>query len=146
MSTATNQPPENAIAIYWRSWKIENLFSWLKGRGFQFEATRLTRLERVEKLMVLLAVGVAWAHKAGEWRNEKKPIRYHKYKYPNSLRPQFSLFRYGLDLLQAVILNSNRRITSLAQFLIPPIQNHFNNQALMLWSIFCPPQRRSISQ
>ena len=56
MVIATNQVPKNAISIYLRRWEIETLFSCLKERGFNFEDTRITNLERVEKLMGVLAM------------------------------------------------------------------------------------------
>jgi hypothetical protein len=48
MIVATNQLPKNAIPIYLRKWEIECLFHALKGRGFRFEETHMTTLERVE--------------------------------------------------------------------------------------------------
>lgn len=87
MVVATHQCPKNAIAIYLRRWEIETLFSCLKGRGFNFEETRLTALDRIEKLMVVLAMAVAWVHKVGEWRAEIKPIRFKKFR-DGVLRPQ----------------------------------------------------------
>lgn len=103
MVVATNQRPTNAIAIYLRRWEIENLFSCLKGRGFCFEDTHLTYRERIEKLMALLAVGFCWAHKTGEWRSDKKPIKINKHH--DGRRPQNSFFRYGLDFIRAMIIN-----------------------------------------
>jgi hypothetical protein len=77
MIVATNSlnHARNAIPIYLRRWEIENLFSCLKTKGFCFEATHLTKLERIEKLIALLSVGVYWAHKVGEWRAKKRAIR-----------------------------------------------------------------------
>jgi hypothetical protein len=103
MVIATNQSPKNAIAIYLRRWEIENLFSCLKGRGFCFEDTHLTYKERIEKLMGLLAVGFCWAHKTGEWRADKKPIKMNKHR--DGRRLQNSFFRYGLDFIRAIIIN-----------------------------------------
>jgi len=74
MIVATNRNPRNAIAIYLRRCEIESLFQNLKGCGFQFEDTHMTDPQRLEKLMALLAMGVAWAHKVGEWRAIEKPI------------------------------------------------------------------------
>jgi hypothetical protein len=71
---ATNQHPRNAIAIYLRRWEIESLFQSLKGRGFHFENTHITQQERIAKLIALLAIGFAWAHKVGEWLALHKPI------------------------------------------------------------------------
>jgi Transposase DDE domain len=101
MIVATNQSPKNAIAIYLRRWEIESLFQSLKGRGFHFEETHITALDRLEKVMVLLALTFCWAHKVGEWRAAQKPIPINRYR--DSQRPQFSYFRYGLDLLQELI-------------------------------------------
>ncbi len=101
MIVATNRCAKNAIPIYLRRWEIENLFQALKGRGFAFEETHITHLERLEKLVALLAVGFAWAHKVGEWLAEKKPIAMKKFR--DSLRPQYSFFRYGLDWIREAI-------------------------------------------
>lgn len=104
MVVATNQLPQNAIAIYLRRWEIETLFSCLKGRGFNFEDTRLVQLDRIEKLMGILSMATAWVHKIGEWRAEKKPIRLVKFR-DGQRRPQQSYFRYGLDFIQDAIFH-----------------------------------------
>ena len=78
--------------IYGLRWEIETLFGCLKGRGFNFEDTRITNRERIKKILVLLAVAFCWAHKTGEWRHEIKPI-----KIKMQGRAAVSLFRYELD-------------------------------------------------
>jgi hypothetical protein len=103
VATNSRQHPRNAIAIYLRRWEIETLFSCLKGRGFCFEATHLTHMDRIEKMMALLAIGLCWAHKTGEWRAEKKPIRFGKHH--DSIRPQNSFFRYGFDFIREIMLS-----------------------------------------
>lgn len=107
MIIATNQAPKNAIAIYLRRWEIETLFSCLKGKGFRFEDTHLVKLERIEKLMALLAIGFCWAHKVGEWKAVQKPIKYKKHSkgINKGLRPQNSYFRYGLDFIREILLS-----------------------------------------
>ena len=85
---ATSELPDNAIKTYGLRWEIETLFGCLKRRGFNFEDTRLIDRERIKKLMALLAIAFAWAHKTGEWRNEEKPIKLKKHG-----RPAISLFR-----------------------------------------------------
>jgi len=57
----------------WR-WEIETLFKTLKSQGFDFEATHLTGLDRIERLLALLAIVFCWAHLLGEWLHEQKPI------------------------------------------------------------------------
>lgn len=126
MVVATNQACQQAIAIYLRRWEIETLFSCLKQRGFNFEQTRLTKRDRVEKLMALLAMACAWMHKIGEWRAEKKPIRFKC--YANGLqRPQYSYFRYGLDFIRDLLFKAGRKMQKFRECLkllvpIPPSQ------------------------
>jgi hypothetical protein len=126
MIVATNQAPKNAIAIYLRRWEIESLFQGLKSRGFRFEETHLIHSERIEKLMVLLAIGFCWAHKIGEWCHETiKPIRWNRHR--QSQRPQYSFFRYGLDFIREIILSTDRRKTQfkrLLELLKLPISAH----------------------
>lgn len=107
MVVVTNEDPRTAISIYLRRWEIESLFQGLKSRGFRFEETHVIRLERIEKLMTLLAIGFCWAHKIGEWRAVKKPIIFNKYR--DSRRPQYSYFRYGLDFLRDLVLHITHR-------------------------------------
>ncbi len=51
MIVATNRHPKNAVSIYMRRWEIEILFGCLKTKGFRFEDTHLTKLERIDRLM-----------------------------------------------------------------------------------------------
>jgi len=101
MIVATNGKPKNAIEKYLRRWEIENLFQSLKGRGFAFEDTHISNLDKLAKLTALLAVGFSWAHKIGEWRAKIKPIIWKKFKEES--RPQNSYFRYGLDFIREII-------------------------------------------
>lgn len=125
MVVATNQKTRSAVEIYLRRWEIETLFSCLKSRGFYFESTHLKHLDRIEKMMALLTVGVCWAHKIGEWRAEKKPIRWCKHKecLRTQIRPQNSFFRLGLDVLRETLINPcNKKVKMKRYFnlLIPP--------------------------
>lgn len=116
MIVATNHNPKVAIATYLRRWEIESLFQSLKGRGFRFEDTHVTKLERIERIIAFLAIAVAWAHKAGEWRTIKKPIPLKIIK--GQRRPQFSYFKYGLDFIRdrltqiSLKINEYRRLVS----------------------------------
>jgi Transposase DDE domain len=104
MIVATNQHPKNAIAIYLRRWEVENLFQSLKSRGFNFESTRMTDLERLAKLMTVLAIGFCWCHKIGEWRATIKPIKFIQF-YKKRISPRQTFFRYGLELVRDFILH-----------------------------------------
>ncbi len=92
--------PGLAISKYSWRWEIETLFSCLKGRGFNFEDTHMIKLDRVNKLMALLAIAFCWCHKMGEWRHEAKPILIKTHR-----RPAISLFRYGLDFVVDILMN-----------------------------------------
>jgi hypothetical protein len=97
---ATDMIPGFAIKTYGLRWEIETLFSCLKGRGFNFEDTHVINQERIKKLLVLLAIAFCWAHKTGEWRHEQKEIKIKKHG-----RPEVSLFRYGLDYINDILIN-----------------------------------------
>jgi len=90
---ATNVEKESAIELYKHRWEIETLFGCLKGRGFNFEDTRITNRDRVEKMVAVLAIAFVWAHKTGEWLCKNiKEIKIKKHG-----RRAISIFRYGLD-------------------------------------------------
>jgi hypothetical protein len=111
MIVATNKSPKNAIEIYLRRWEIETLFQCLKGRGFHFESTHITDLNRLKKLIAVLAIGSVWAHKVGEWKAEAKKIIQKQFK--GQKRPQYSYFRYGLDAIRECIFQINTTQTVL---------------------------------
>jgi hypothetical protein len=103
LTVASSELLPDPIGIYGRRWEIETLFSCLKGRGFNFEDTHMTRQDRIEKLLVLLTIACCWAHKTGEWRHEQKPIKIKKHG-----RMAISYFRYGLDVLRDIVLNNTK--------------------------------------
>jgi hypothetical protein len=102
----TDKNPDRALENYKKRWGIETLFQCLKKRGFNFEDTRMTFPERIDKLIALLAIAFAWCHITGEWRNERKKIKIKKHG-----RKEISLFRYGLNYIRQILLNfhENRR-------------------------------------
>lgn len=83
------------IPIYGSRWEIENLFQALKGRGFNFEDTHMTNPDKLAKLLALLSIAFVWAHKVGEYKDNKiKAIKRKKHG-----RHQNTYFRYGLDMI-----------------------------------------------
>lgn len=80
------------LAEYAQRWGCECLHQSLKGRGFDLEASHLTRPERVSTLLTVLAIAFVWCCLAGETRHEEIPIKLLKHG-----RLAVSLFRYGLD-------------------------------------------------
>ena len=103
---ATDSLMPDPILHYAKRWEIETLFSCLKSRGFNFEDTPITILERIEKLLVLLTIAFCWAYKTGEWRHTQKAIKIKKHG-----RKAISYFRYGLDLLRDAALNGTQCIS-----------------------------------
>lgn len=91
---------QNALVQYAERWSIETLFAALKTHGFHLEDTHLTHPERLQSLLALLTLTGAWALHTGMWAHQQQPIRQKKTLH----RPQFSFFRYGLDVLQRVII------------------------------------------
>ena len=96
----SNNKSRKALFIYKQRWEIETLFAAFKSRGFNFESTHLTKLDRIEKLIALLAIAFCWAHLIGEWRCLQKPLKIKKHGAKEQ-----SIFRYGLDHLQYCVLN-----------------------------------------
>ncbi|MDP3561641.1 MAG: IS4 family transposase, partial [Legionellaceae bacterium] len=102
---ATDSLMPDPILHYAKRWEIETLFSCLKSRGFNFEDTHITILERIEKLLVLLTIVFCWAYKTGEWRHTQRAIKIKKHG-----RKSISYFRYGLDILRDAALNGTQCI------------------------------------
>ena len=98
---ATNVKLESALDLYKHRWEIETLFGCLKGRGFNFEETRITDSDRVGRMVAVLAIAFVWAHKTGEWLCKNvKEIKIKKHG-----RRAVSIFRYGLDVLTQACLD-----------------------------------------
>ena len=115
---ATTESADNALEIYGYRWEIETLFGCLKTRGFNLEDTHITRLDRLEKLMAVLAIAFCWAHKIGEWKNEIKPI-----KIKNHGRKAMSIFRSGANVLRRILCGkvpSKFEIRQVVQILFAP--------------------------
>ena len=104
------EKPDSMIADYAQRWAIEVLFGNLKKRGFDVEATHMTKPEKMDRLMGLLSLTVLWCMIAGHWEYgdvETLPLNKH-------YRPQKSLFRLGLDMLRRVLLNSCSRFDGIS--------------------------------
>ena len=100
MIIATNDNENIALKMYSNRWSIECLFASLKTRGFNFENTHLVHLDRIEKLLALLAITFTLCHVLGIWRNEIEPIKIKKHQ-----RKSKSLFRHGLDFLRKLLFD-----------------------------------------
>ena len=82
-------------------WQCENLHAALKTRGFDLEATGLTRTERLSKLLMVIAISFIWCLRTGtvlllEGSVEtRKAMRQKAHGYASK-----SLFRLGLSELR----------------------------------------------
>lgn len=102
-----NRDPDQAMSDYKTRWEIETLFGCLKTRGFNFESTHLIDVERIKKLVAVLAIAFCWCHITGEWAQAQKPIKKKKHG-----RKAISIFRYGLDVLREIVLNISEKMSN----------------------------------
>lgn len=58
---------------YSMRWGIESLFSDFKTRGFALEDTKLQHPDRIERLILIMALSVFFAVSTGMWDREKNP-------------------------------------------------------------------------
>lgn len=100
----SDTPLKHQGKMYAERWGIEVFFGCCKRRGFNFEDTHLTKLERINTLIYLLGIAFIWAFQTGEIKLRKEGrIRV---KYVQERRTKlFSIFRVGLDHLRQKILN-----------------------------------------
>lgn len=102
----TNKDSASAVEAYKKRWQIETLFSCLKSKGFNFEDTHITKLDRIKKLVAVLAITFSTAYIFGKWRHENiKTITIKKHG-----RPQYSYFRYGLIFIRDHIFTGKKLI------------------------------------
>ena len=101
----SDTPLRHQGRIYAERWGIEVFFGSCKRRGFNFEDTHLTKLERINTLIYLLGIAFIWAFKTGEMmvrQHKRIPIKWVKERRTKL----FSIFRVGLDQLRVNILNN----------------------------------------
>jgi len=97
-------PLAHGAQLYGERWGIEVFFAACKSRGFNFEDTHLTKLERIDTLCFILAIAFIWAFKTGEFLLDNghqipiKQLRKQKIKLK-------SIFRVGLDFIKHKLLN-----------------------------------------
>jgi len=95
----TNANPKDSLQLYKQRWEIETFFKAIKKTGFDFEATHLTDLDRISNLLALVTIAFTWAHRMGEFLNDRVkaiPIKKHGYR-------ALSFFRHGCDYLRSII-------------------------------------------
>jgi hypothetical protein len=63
---------------YGMRWGIECMFSDLKSRGFSLEQTQLQYADRIERLVLIMALALYWATSCGLWDERHNPMPYEK--------------------------------------------------------------------
>src|SRR3546814_18790555 len=94
LALATNARPARALANYRQRWTIETLFGNLKTRGFDLEATHITAPNKLETLLVLMAIATALAAKTGHAAHRIRPTLTQSHG-----RQAVSVFALGLTSL-----------------------------------------------
>lgn len=102
----------DAFELYSKRWTIESMFKSFKTAGFNFEDTHQQNLERLYKMMIMLAIAYAWAIKIGEIKNSIKPIKIKIHQ-----RQEFSLFSYGFRTIQTILLKGVKLQDQLIQLI-----------------------------
>ena len=98
---ATNRADIDALGLYRRRWEIELVFADAKRRGLNLEDTRLTCPRKLDLLMALVAVALAWASATATALLGHRPLPRKSHGYPEK-----SLFRIGFEHLRK-LLRSN---------------------------------------
>lgn len=108
---ALSEAPSTPRALdYGLRWGIEALFSDLKSRGFDLEASQLRKADRIERLLLGVAIAVYWAVSTGMWDRQTQATRAER-KPPDQrparcFRSWLSLFTRGLRRLKTCIANA----------------------------------------
>ena len=105
--------PAQAKEHYKQRWQIEMCFKAMKSSGFDIEKTHLNKIERIEKLLLLVMIAFLWCYKVGIYLHHLKPIKIKKHG-----RKAISIFKYGLEYIANSLLNKlNQTFEELIHFL-----------------------------
>ena len=69
---------DEVLATYSKRWEIETMFKAFKAQGFNLEDTHLTKKDRIEKLLALMAIAFVWSYITGEYFERIEPIKLKK--------------------------------------------------------------------
>ena len=95
---ATNRPDLRALVAYRKRWAIECFFADAKTRGLNLEDTRLTAPRKLDLLVAILVIAIAWASATADGLLGRTAPPRKKHGYPAKSR-----FRTGLDRLRRQI-------------------------------------------
>jgi hypothetical protein len=94
----TNGKAKKALAAYAKRWAVECLFGDAKTRGLNLEDTHLTDPDKLDTLLVVVALAIAWANKAATKVMGRAEINVKKHGYKAK-----SWFRTGFDHLRRTL-------------------------------------------
>ena len=101
--------PEKALETYKIIiCQIETLFKAFKSSGFNIEDTHLQKIDRIEKLVMLVMIAFVWCYKIGDYIDTIKPIA-----IKNHGNRLISVFKQGLDYLSRLLLLSKNQYNPL---------------------------------
>ena len=100
-----------ALELYRLRWGIETFFSHLKKRGYQFEDTHMTKSERIEKLMGVLAVAFAMSYRWGRHLEKTRGTKTKKHGHRAK-----SIFRQGFESLHRMLKAPSRFSDQIKEF------------------------------
>ncbi len=95
---ATNRPGIDALALYRQRWDIERVFADAKTRGLNLEDTRLTCPRKLDLLMALVAIALAWASATAAALLGHRRLARKSHGYPAK-----SVFRIGFEYLRHLL-------------------------------------------
>ena len=101
---ASNGPGKKALKAYRRRWQIECLFGDSKTRGLNMEDTRLSQPGKLDTLLVIITLAMAWAYACATALKGTKSINIKAHGYRCK-----SWFRLGFDQLRKWILHRPER-------------------------------------
>jgi Transposase DDE domain len=106
----TNRCPYKALKIYKTRWSIETLFGYFKTKGFNFEDTHMTDVNKIASWMLLLTIVVTWTMKTSLTLKEKDQKATHG-------RLRKSIFRIGFEKLKRCLSQPLARLKDLLEYL-----------------------------
>ncbi|AFZ66659.1 IS4 family transposase [Deinococcus peraridilitoris] len=98
LALATDLKIDETRGVYHLRWSVESTFSAQKSRGFDLEASAMTKPARLERLVGVVTLAMAWCLRIGTWCHEQRPIKRKKHG-----RRAVSLVKYGLERLAAAL-------------------------------------------
>lgn len=108
----TNRCPYKALKIYKKRWSIETLFGYFKTKGFNFEDTHMTNINKIAAWMLLLTIVVTWTMKTSLTLKEKNQKATHG-------RLRKSIFRVGFERLKRCLSHPLDRLKELLEYMKP---------------------------